>query len=289
MTRLGFGQLFLVVALLLGTASHAAAAVIFVTDNQGNVWRYENVAQMGLQTSSSITGIKVRDASVLGDAYKTDQDVTMDLNTNLIYRITGAGNVVRYATMRDYLLNINSTTVATGTYVGNGKAVNGLSYYFTGTAHRFYSIIAGALNATTNPNGGDIAIYNNLSPRMLNANPNNHLTDANYTGAVLNFWDPDSTPGTTLGNGTFPSHAINAQFYQVAGNGRLEGFASLTEYDQSAFNRWEVTGLNAFGGTSSFKAIGAMAVPVALSYIPEATSALVWLGMIFSLTSIRRR
>src|SRR5262249_41135568 len=137
------------------------------------------------------------------------------------------------------------------------------------------------------PNAGDIAIYSNVT-RFLAANQNSFMTSANYTGNVLNFYDPDTTTGTSVGP-TPASHTVNAHFYQVAGNGRLEGFASLTEYDASSNNRINITGLNAFGGTSSFKAIGAFAAPAAYAYVPEAASCLVWSGIIFGASLIRRR
>ena len=195
---------------------------------------------MAGQTATTNTGTMVRSAAVYGDSYKTDQDVTMALDTGLIYRIKGNGDVIRYPTVRDYVHDTNPTTFSTAKYVGNA-AVNGLSYYFDGTNHRFYSIIAGT--TPSNPNGGDIAIYNNVSPRMRDANPNSFMTTANYTGAVLNFWDPDSTPGTTVGNPpTLPQKQINAHFYQVAGNGRLEGFESLADYNSSSNNRINITG-----------------------------------------------
>jgi hypothetical protein len=213
--------------------------------------------------------------------------VTMDLNTHLIYRITGAGDVIQYPSVADYIHNTNAFTAATGVFVSN-KAVNGLSYYFDGTNHRFYSIIAGATPPATT-NGGDIAVYNTVT-RFLAANQNSFMTSANYTGAVLNFYDPDPTPGTTVGNPpTLPQKNINAHFYQVAGNGRLEGFESLADYNASSNNRINITGTNAFGGTSSFKAIGAFAVPQAFAAIPEAGSLMIWFGILLSTTMLRRR
>jgi hypothetical protein len=271
----------------LGAGDGARAAIVFVTDNIGNVWQYDSIADMAGQTATTNTGTMVRSAAAHGDSYKTDQDVTMALDTGLIYRIKGNGDVIRYPTVRDYLHDTNPTTFSTGKYVGN-FAVNGLSYYFDGTNHRFYSILAGT--TPSNPNGGDIAIYNNVSPRMRDASPNSFMTTANYTGAVLNFWDPDSTPGTTVGNPpTLAQKQINAHFYQVAGNGRLEGFESLADYNSSSNNRINITGLNAFGGTGNMKAIAAFAVPESLAVIPEASSVVIWLGILLGTTLLRRR
>jgi hypothetical protein len=275
----GRKAIWLVAMLLaLGVGAGAHEAFVLVTDTLGNVWQSDNIADMAGQTASSTTGTLVRPASVYGNAYATDQDVTMDLTSHLIYRITGSGDVVRYATTADYIHNLNPTTVATAVYVGN-KAVNGLSYDGAGT--RFYSIIAAG------PNAGDIAIYNTVT-RFLAANQNSFMTTAGYTGAVPNFYDPDTTTGTSVGPTPAP-HTVNAHFYQVAGNGRLEGFASLSEYDASSNNRINITGTNAFGGTGSFKAIGAFAVPAAYAYVPEATSCLIWSGILCGVGWFRRR
>src|SRR3954471_15595451 len=94
---------FLVILLIFYVSDSARAAIVFVTDNVGNVWQYDSIADMSGQTASTNTGTLVRPASVYGNAYATDQDVTMDLASHLIYRITGAGDVVRYPTTQDYI------------------------------------------------------------------------------------------------------------------------------------------------------------------------------------------
>jgi hypothetical protein len=119
----------------------------------------------------------------------------------------------------------------------------------------------------------------------LNSNPNTFLTTANYVGAVLNFYDPDPTPGTTVGNPpTLPQKNINAHYYQVAGNGRLEGFESLADYNSSSNNRINITGLDAFGRNGPYQSRAAFAVPA-----PEPTSLLLCFGAMGGLLAIRRR
>ena len=75
----------------------------------------------------------------------------------------------------------------------------------------------------------------------------------------------------------------------MAGNGRLEGFESLADYNSSSNNRINITGLNAFGGTGNMKAIAAFAVPESLAVIPEASSVVIWLGILLGTTLLRRR
>jgi len=244
------------VGLLCGAAQYAAAGVIYVTDAGGNVWQYNGISHMSTQTQTSNTGILVRDASVAGNTYKDDQDATADLSTGIVYRINAAGDIISYLNVANYLTNTAPVTVATGIYTGN-KAINGASY--DGNTGGFYSVSPAS---TTNP--GDIARYNTLAT-FLTGVPDSVIV-AGYNGNVLNFYDPDTTPGTTVAAGG--SVMINAQYYQVPGGGGLEGFASIASYGATANNRVAFTGSNAFGGTTpTYQALAAFAVPV-----PEPTS-----------------
>jgi hypothetical protein len=259
------GRVALGVALLFGAAQYVNASAIYVSDANGNVWQYNGTGQMALQTQTNNSGALVRDASVAGGDYKDDQDVTADLSSGIVYRINVDGDIISYIDVAAYLANANPVTVASGAY-GGAKKINGLSY--DGGTGGFY-----AVPATGSTNAGDIIRFTNLAAFISGTPDGTALTTANYTGAVLNFYDPDATAGTSVGASPAP-HAVAAHYYQVAGNGRLEGFASLTEYNQSSNNRIEITGTNAFGGTTpTYQARGAFAVPV-----PEPTALLLLLG-----------
>jgi hypothetical protein len=206
---------------------------------------------MSMQTQTTNVGILVRDATVAGDTYKNDQDATCDLSTGIVYRINATGDIISYLNVANYLTNTAPVTVATGIYTGN-RAINGASY--DGNTGGFYSVSPAG---TTNP--GDIARYNTLAT-FLTGIPDSVIT-AGYNGNVLNFYDPDLTPGTTIPAGG--SVMINAQYYQVPGGGGLEGFASIAAYGATANNRANFTGPNAFGGTTpTYQARAAFAVPV---------------------------
>jgi hypothetical protein len=239
------------VALLCGAAQYAAAGVIYVTDSLGNVWQYNGISHMSTQTQTSNTGILVRDATVAGNNYKDDQDATCDLSTGIVYRINAAGDIISYLDVANYLANTAPITVATGIYTAN-KAINGASY--DGNTNGFYTVSPAG---TTNP--GDIAKYSTIALFLLGT-PDSVAT-AGFNGNVLNFYDPDTTPGTTVPAGG--SVMINAQYYQVPGGGGLEGFASIAAYAATANNRVNFTGANAFGGTTpTYQARAAFAVPV---------------------------
>jgi hypothetical protein len=277
MRWLKLGRLLAVgAALLCGAAHRAEGSSIYVSDANGNVWQYNGTTQMALQTQTNNAGVLVRDAAVAGADYKDDQDVTADLSTGIVYRINANGDIVSYVDVAAYLANANPVTLASGIY-GGTKKINGLSY--DGGTGGFY-----AVPATGSTNAGDIVQYTNLAAFLIGTPNGTALTTANYTGAVLNFYDPDATAGTSVGASPAP-HAVSAHYYQVAGNGRLEGFASLTEYNQSSNNRIEITGINAFGGTTpTYQARGAFAVPV-----PEPTALALMLGATCASFVIRRR
>ncbi len=270
------GLLALGAALLCGTAHDAAASSIYVSDANGNVWQYNGTSQIALQTQTNNAGVLVRDASVAGADYKDDQDVTADLSTGIVYRINSNGDIISYVDVPSYLANTSPLTVGTGIY-GGAKKINGLSY--DGGTGGFY-----AVPATGSTNAGDIIRFTNLAAFLAGTPDGTPLTTANYTGNVLNFYDPDVTNGTSVGPTPTP-HAVAAHYYQVAGNGRLEGFSSLTEYNQNSNNRIEITGINAFGGTTpTYQARGAFAVPV-----PEPTALVLMLGAICGAFTIQRR
>jgi hypothetical protein len=266
----------IVLALLCSAVPYAAASTIYVTDSNGNVWQYNGMSQMGLQTQTNNAGILVRDATSAGADYKDDQDTTADLSTGIVYRINANGDIISYVDVAAYLANASPVTVGSGVY-GGTKKVNGLSY--DGGTGGFY-----AVPATGSTNAGDIIRFTNVAAFLLGTPDASALTTANYTGAVFNMYDPDVTNGTSTGPTPTP-HAVAAHYYQVAGNGRLEGFSSLTEYNQNSNNRIEITATNAFGGTTpTYQARAAFAVPV-----PEPTVLVLMLGTACTMITHRGR
>ena len=263
----------LAATLALGLTQGVSAGIIYVTDSLGNVWQYNSVAHMSTQTQTTNTGILVRDQLTAGNGYRNDQDATADLSTGKIYRINNGGNVIEYPNIAAYLTNTLSTVVATGIYTGD-KAINGAS--FDGATGGFYTVYAAGT-----PNQGDIATYSTLAV-FLTGIPDT-ISTAAYNGNVLNFYDPDTTPGTTVpAGGSVP---INAQYYQVPSGGGLEGFATLASYVATANNRANMGPSNAFGGTTpTYQARAAFAIPV-----PEPASFVLCLGALCRLVAARRR
>ncbi|MEM9481767.1 MAG: PEP-CTERM sorting domain-containing protein [Verrucomicrobiota bacterium] len=239
----------------------ANGAAVYVTATDGGIWSYDSVTQMGSQTSSTASGTLVATVA----AYGTDQGATMDLSTGTIYRVAGNGDLISYASLADYLSNSSSTTVSSGLFVGDLQ-VNGFSY--DGNTGGFYAVFAGGTAQQ-----GDIAEWASIGDVL--SDTRTGTTAAGYNGNIINFYDPDPTSVTAaLSTGVYTAgDPFDASYYQVAGNGRLEGFETLALYGSSANNRAQVTGTNVFGGTST--AFGSAAIDAATAFaIPEPSAAL---------------
>jgi len=273
----------LVAMLMLGVAQQAQAGVIYVSDTAGNVWRYDNMADMAGQNSTTNTGTLVATHA----AYAADQDVVADLNPGgLIYRITVDGDIISYANVAAYLANSNPVQVGVDNVFSGTNRINGASFDGNAPGGRFYTVGAGGM--PTNPQAGDIEIYNTIAT-FLTGIPDSVIV-AGYNGAVLNFFDPHITQGTSVGPTPTP-HPVDAQYYQVAGNGRLEGFQNLTEYGANANNRVNIGPINAFGTADTTPPIDAhpYQARAAFAVVPEPASLLLCLGAACGLVAIRRR
>src|SRR5690606_32930011 len=107
---------------------------------------------------------------------------------------------------------------------------------------------------------------------------------ATYGGNLFNLFDPDATTLTAvLGSGVYAAgDEFSGHYYQVAGNGNLEGWESLALYASTPNNRGTVSGSdaqNAFGGSTT--AWGADVDAVAAFAVPEPSIALLGgLGLI---------
>ena len=165
---------FVAIALLLGAVGHVGAGIIYVTDSNGNVWQYNGMSQMGLQTQTNNAGTLVRDASAAGADYKDDQDATADLSTGIVYRINGNGDIISYVDVAAYLSNTSPLTLGTAVY-GGTKKINGLSY--DGGTGGFF-----AVPSTGSTNAGDIVQFTTLAAFLAGTPNGTTLTTANYTG-----------------------------------------------------------------------------------------------------------
>ena len=165
---------------------------------------------------------------------------------------------MEYANLTGYLANSGATTIASALYTGTA-ALNGFSY--DGATGGFY-----AIGASSSATPGDLLQWASLADVLTNTNT---VSVASYNGNIFNFYDPDATVlPAALSTGSYTAGDLfPAQYYQSAGNGRLEGFESAALYAASPNNRTQVTGTDAFGGATT--AFGAGVDAVAAFAVPE--------------------
>jgi hypothetical protein len=271
-----FSGIFLSAAIaVLTQCAHAAA--IYLTTTSGAIYQYDSVADMATQTATVTSGTLVATQA----AYGTDQATTMHLGTGVIYRVTSGGDVVSYASLAGYLSNSGATTVTSARFTG-ATAINGLSY--DGGTGGFYAIASTGSNTP-----GDLVQWASLADLL--ANTNATVTAANYTGNLFNFYDPDVTTGTSFGEAGFPATTRSTHYYQSAGNGRLEGWDTLSNYAsigaEQGDKRVHYSVTNVYGGTST--AYGSNTIDANTAFaIPEPSFAM--LGLVgLSFLARRRR
>ena len=274
-----FGRHMLALTALVATfaaAQTAAAASIYVVSvngSNGEIYAYDDMADLSAQSPSSVTG----DLVATHAAYSNDQGVTMDFNSGIVYRIANGGNVFQYPTLGDWLANTNSSSVSIGSSPfsnGNMKRVNDASY--DGGTGGYYAVGATATNSST---PGDVLIYNTLND--FRAATTTSVLEAGYNAARAMFWNSEGVAGTTINNDN-----IVANYFQISGAGRLEGFVSLAAYAAAPNNRINLGLEGAFGGTNTtgFQAVVGFATP-----IPEPASLMLCVGAVVGLVAARRR
>jgi hypothetical protein len=270
-----FLKLAFVGAALIAVPS--AAGPIYVVSRPANaqgtgtIYRYDDLADLAAQTPSTITGTVVRNLN----QYRLDQGATFDFGRGLVFRINEAGDVLQYESVENWINNTSPVSVSIGTnpfsFVDpSNKRVNDMS--FDGATGGFYAVGAPAADSTT---PGDILIYNTLDD-MRAAAHNNAPIDSPYNAARVMFWTREKWAGTTVN-----SQNIKAQYFQISGAGRLEGFKSLAQYAATPNNRINLGLEGAFGGTNTtnFQAILAFAVPEPASVILCVAGAMALLGV----------
>jgi hypothetical protein len=104
---------------------------------------------------------------------------------------------------------------------------------------------------------------------------------------LFNFYDPDLTTVTAAnGAGQYTAgEEFDAQYYQSAGNGRFEGFATIATYAASPDNRTNVSEEDVYGRNTT--AWGTDVDAVAAFAVPEPSVGL--LGGLSLLSLLRRR
>ena len=190
--------------------------VFFVLDT-GDIYAFSSVASNGvscLDQGHVTNGIAV----ISNPSYGAYQGF-FSVPDGRVCGINMDGDVVEWPDLAAWIGNYSSAVVSSGHFNSSSTSeVHGVSYDLN--TKGYYAVAgSGAFE-------GDIAEYADMDALLDNA-PTTHYT-ANYNGNVCNFYYPfDDAP---FNYGSYAEGASGAPYFQVAGNGNLEGWLTLAGY-----------------------------------------------------------
>ena len=226
------GLAMLAATMVVAVECHAAA--IYVVNDVGYVKRFSGI-DAGANPASAgnfATGAGVLVATIPG--YGEYQGMTFVPGGSVI-GVNPSGDVVSWDNVPQWLANAAPTTLAADVFAdkvnGNGPAkdggpgtIHGLSY--DGNTGGFYVTLEAA-----DDTDGDVREYASLADLLTDTGVN---SAANYGGNLLNFYYPDEdAPGTAAA----PNDIPGANYFQVGGNGTIEGHQTLADYIAAPGNR----------------------------------------------------
>jgi|GEM_PF-465249 len=189
-------------------------APVFLVSSSGEIRRFTGVSAGDFPLAS---GLGLAGGEIVGavPGYGAYQGFTQ-LPDGSVYGVSQGGDVHEWGILQDWLDGSTPLTVSSGAY--NPGELHGISYNpVTGGIYVIYE------GDHSSRGDGDLGEYPTLSDFINDANP--VVTASTYGGNVLNFYYPhEDAPGNA--NDANPG----SNFFQVAGNGNLEGWLSLEDY-----------------------------------------------------------
>ncbi|TWT77297.1 hypothetical protein Pla123a_19550 [Posidoniimonas polymericola] len=251
-------------------AAQCSAATIYAVNDIGLVKRFSGIASGAnpVTDGSFGGGSGVLVATIPG--YGEYQGMTFAPGGGVL-GVNPGGDVVQWSGIADWLANATPAVLAADVFAdktnGNGAAagggagtIHGLSY--DGGTGGFYVTLE-----ADDDTDGDVRQYASLADLLTDTGAN---LAAPYGGNLLNFYYPDEDAPS---NRDAPNDTPGANYFQIAGNGQLEGFLSLADYASDPNNR---TFQQGFG--SGLRAAFAVPEPSAL-----------WLTAFAAASAFRRR
>ncbi|MEM6504120.1 MAG: PEP-CTERM sorting domain-containing protein [Planctomycetota bacterium] len=258
-------------------ASTANAAEIYFVDNTGQIRSFTGITD-GL---TPVDGNAFSAGTDLGTvaSYGSYQGFTSTPDGS-VYGVNGSGGVDSWSSIASWIAGDAATSESSGVY-GAGSGVDGGLHGFSydGNTGGFYAVVEGTSGQNNNPNrDGRLRQFATLSDFINNVNFTEN-TVVGYGGNILNFYYMDEdAPAFSATNGDAEA---GSNYFQVAGNGSLEGWTILEGDGFGYFGGPDSPGGNGGGSNRSYEntvnfgggVIGAFSV-----VIPEPTS-LALLGM----------
>ena len=195
-----------------GFAAMDLAPVYFVSSD-GSIRKFTGMGAGATPVSGQPLAGGVVEASVA--AYGNYQGFTQ-VPDNGIYGVSSSGDVHHWATLETWLAGDAPMVEAIGSY--QAGELHGISY--DGATGGIYVIYEGA---NSSRGDGDLGEYPTVTDFVNDSNAK--VTPSIYGGNLLNFYYPaEDSPGNA--NRSNPG----SNYFQVAGNGDLEGWLTLEDY-----------------------------------------------------------
>lgn len=215
-------------------AMESRATTIYAVNDVGFVKRYTGIdaGTNPITGGNFASGAGVQVATIPG--YGEYQGMTY-VPGGSVLGVNPSGDVVQWSNVKQWLANATPTTLAADVFAdktnGNGAAggggagtIHGLSY--DGNTGGFYVTLEAA-----DDSDGDIREYASLADLLTDTGVS---SAASYGGNLLNFYYPDEDAPGTAGA---PNDIPGANYFQIGGNGTIEGHQTLADYIASPGNR----------------------------------------------------
>lgn len=190
------------------------SAPVHLVSSSGEIRRFTGVAggEFPLQNGFGFSG---GESVGMVAAYGSYQGFTQ-LPDGRVFGVSGSGDVHEWASAAAWVSGDPPSAASSGAY--NPGELHGLSYNpATGGIYVIYE------GDSSSQGDGDLGEYPTLTDFIDNTNP--VVTASAYGGNTLNFYYPhEDAPGNA--NDANPG----SNYFQVAGNGNLEGWQSLEDY-----------------------------------------------------------
>ncbi|MBN2162053.1 MAG: hypothetical protein JXR25_11455 [Pontiellaceae bacterium] len=190
--------------------------VFFVLDT-GEIYAFTSVASNGISCMGQ--GHVTNGVAVATNPDYGEYQGFASVPDGRIYGINSFGDVMEWPDLTSWIDDVNAVTVSSeGFGEWLSAEVHGFSYDLN--TKGFYSVQGSGTYE------GDIGEYPDLAALLANTPTTNYT--ASYNGNVCNFYYPfDDAPHNY---GSYANAASGALYFQIAGNGNLEGWLTLADY-----------------------------------------------------------
>ena len=233
-------------------ATTADAAEIYFVNNAGEIRTFTGIAD----GATAVDGNTFAGGNLVTTvaSYGSYQGFTSTVD-GAVYGVNGSGGVDSWSSIASWVAGDAATVEsAGGTYAAGSSVpggVHGISY--DGNTGGFYAVMEGAGGAADPDRDGRLREFATLADFINNTNWTDNTT-VGYGGNIMNFYYGDEdAPVSSTPNGDAEA---GSNYFQIAGNGALEGWTELTADGFGVFGGPATPGGNGGGSNRSYQQLG---------------------------------